>query len=193
MKNKLISVGGIIIIAMIVIITLISTYSLAELHYNKDNINDKEIDIGQTSHLKTEQSIAKDTQLIPSNFTETYKCKGNAKCISGFVTRIIDGDTIVVDDKSIRFSLVNTPEWGNKDYFQSGHFIETICPVGSRVLIDEDDGQTQRSFGRIIGKIFCNGIILNEEILESGHAVILTKFCPVSEFANEPWAQKFGC
>ena len=126
-------------------------------------------------------------------YSEAFQCKGNARCISGFVTRIIDGDTIVVDDKSIRFSLVNTPEWENNNYYEAGHFIENICPVGSMVIVDEDDGQQEGSFGRIIGKIFCNKMILNEEILEAGYAEILTKFCPVSEFSNELWAQKFGC
>ena len=126
-------------------------------------------------------------------YSETFQCKGKARCISGFVTRIIDGDTIVVDDKSIRFSLVNTPEWGANDYSEAGRFIENICPVGSKVLVDEDDGQQEGSFGRIIGKIFCNKMILNEEILEAGHAKILTKFCPISAFSNENWAQKFGC
>ena len=128
-----------------------------------------------------------------SQYSKSFQCKGNARCISGFVTRIIDGDTIVVDDKSIRFALVNTPELGANDYFQAGQFIENICPVGSKVLVDEDDRQRDGSFGRIIGKIFCNKMILNEEILESGHAEILEEFCSVSEFSNEPWAQKFGC
>ena len=88
---------------------------------------------------------------------------------------------------------MNTPEWGANDYSEAGRFIENICPVGSKVLVDEDDGQQEGSFGRIIGKIFCNKMILNEEILEAGHAKILTKFCPISEFSNENWAQKFGC
>lgn len=121
------------------------------------------------------------------------QCTGDARCISGFVTRVIDGDTIVVGDKSIRFALVNTPEWGDYDYTQAKYYIETICPVGSKVLVDEDDGQTQGSFGRIIAKIYCNELNLNEEILEVGHAEILPQFCAVSEFARESWATKHGC
>ena len=37
-------------------------------------------------------------------------CSGDAQCISGKVTEIVDGDTIKVDGKSIRFSLTSTPE-----------------------------------------------------------------------------------
>jgi hypothetical protein len=33
----------------------------------------------------------------------------------------------------------------------------------------------------------------SEEMLKSGFAVILTKFCAHSEFAIESWAKKYGC
>ncbi len=32
-------------------------------------------------------------------------CSGEAECITGKVTKIIDGDNIKVNDKSIRFAL----------------------------------------------------------------------------------------
>ena len=150
--------------------------------------------IKPASELKEPQIISENKEeKIPKIFPKEKQCTGNARCISGFVTRVIDGDTITVDGQSIRFALVNTPEWGDFDYSQARAYIETICPVGSKVLVDEDDGQTEGSFGRIIAKIYCNELNLNEEILEVGHAVILPQFCPVSEFASESWAQKHGC
>jgi len=188
----MISIGGIIIVATIVIVSLIPTFSVADFN-NQNNITKTEINSEKTDNPKQIQLDGSSLQDSSNDFMKTYQCKGKTKCFSGIVTRIIDGDTIVVDDKSIRFSLVNTPEWGDDDYFQARDYIYNLCPIGSQVLVDEDDGQTQRSFGRIIGKIFCNGVILNEEILKSGHAVILTNFCPVSEFADEQWAKKFGC
>ena len=117
----------------------------------------------------------------------------DARCISGFVTRVVDGDTINVDGQSIRFALVNTPEYGEYDYSRARSYIETICPIGSKVLVDEDDLQTRGSHGRIIGVIYCNERNLSEEILEVGHGEILASICPKSEFADEPWAKKFGC
>ena len=120
-------------------------------------------------------------------------CSGSAGCISGYVTDIVDGDTIKVDGQSIRFALANTPEYGEAGYDQATKFIGTICPRGSAVLVDEDDGQTQRSFGRIIAVVYCNNINLNQAVLEQGFAEISTKFCSVSEFSGESWAQKHGC
>ena len=120
-------------------------------------------------------------------------CSGNARCITGYVTEIIDGDTIKVDGQSIRFALVNTPEYGQSGYNQATDFIARICPVNSPVLVDEDDGQTQGSYGRIIAVVHCNGVNLNEQILGVGLAEILTSFCYQSEFASHSWAQKYGC
>jgi len=183
----------ILIIIAIVGIVIFTTTSEAEIPIPQETRNNLENNPETKTILDKSRENGKDTNFLSTYSTNEIQCGGNARCISGFVTRVIDGDTIVVGDKSIRFALVNTPEWGEYDYAQAGNYIETICPVGSKVLIDEDDGQTQGSFGRIIGKIYCNKLNLNEEILEAGHAEILTKFCDVSEFAEESWAQKYGC
>jgi len=120
-------------------------------------------------------------------------CSGSAACILGYVTNIIDGDTIHVDGNSIRFSLASTPELNEFGGFDAKHFVEKICPVGSQALVDEDDGQTKGSYGRMIAVIYCNGVNLNEAVLEEGHAWLSTSFCSTSEFSSEAWAKKFGC
>ena len=121
------------------------------------------------------------------------RCLGEAQCITGKVTKIIDGDTIKVDDKSIRFALTSTPEINDERGILAKEYIEKICSVGSTVLVDEDDMQTEGSYGRMIGLIKCNGVILNESVLESGYGKISTKYCKTSEFANSDWAKRFGC
>jgi micrococcal nuclease len=122
-------------------------------------------------------------------------CYGSADCFAGYVTKITDGDTIEVDGKSIRFALVNTPEYGQYGYEQARNYVDTICPVGSVVVVDEDDGQTQGSYGRIIARILCVGVptSLNEAVVVAGLAEISTSFCSRSEFAIEAWAQNYGC
>ena len=65
----------------------------------------------------------------------------------------------------------------------------------------QDDEQKKGSYGRMIGEVYCNYSPTNwnstknfsEEMLKSGFAVILTKFCAHSEFAIESWAKKYGC
>lgn len=191
-KIILVSFAVIVVIGMVSFIAMISVDDVQTIPEPINEPKQEETErilIPQEPQITTKTIIEDPPKYIPKE----KQCTGDARCISGFVGRIIDGDTIVVGDKSIRFALVNTPEWGDYDYTQAGAYIEAICPVGSKVLVDEDDGQTEGSHGRIIAKIYCNELILNEEILEVGHAVILTEFCEKSEFTEEPWAQKHGC
>ena len=123
----------------------------------------------------------------------SHDCSGTARCITGTVTKIIDGDTIHVDSQSIRFALASAPELSGYGGVDSRNFIQTICPVGSTVLVDEDDSQTEGSYDRIIGVVFCNGVNLNAELLDANLGYLADQFCDSSEFAEESWAQKHGC
>ena len=120
-------------------------------------------------------------------------CEGEAQCITGKVTKVIDGDTIKVDGQSIRFALSSTPELNTEKGVLAKEYVEKICPIGSTVLVDEDDMQTEGSYGRMIGLIRCNDKILNESILESGYGKISTRYCKTSEFSDSDWAKRYGC
>jgi len=122
-----------------------------------------------------------------------HDCSGNARCITGIVTSVIDGDTIKVDGQSIRFALASAPEPNEFGGDTAREFIEEICPVGSTATVDEDDGQTEGSYGRIVGVIYCNGVNLNEELVDSGLGNLNSEFCDKSEFSGDSWAQKHGC
>jgi len=125
--------------------------------------------------------------------TLSQNCSGTARCIAGLVTKIVDGDTIHVDGQSIRFALASAPELSGYGGVESRNFIQTICPLGSSVIVDEDDAQTEESYGRMIGVIYCNGMNLNAELLDADLGYLEERFCDSSEFANSPWAQKHGC
>ncbi len=121
------------------------------------------------------------------------KCSGIARCVEGSVTKIVDGDTIHVDGESVRFALSSAPELKGFGGVDSKNFIDTICPVGSEVIVDEDDSQTEGSYGRIIGVVYCNGLNLNQELLDADLGYLENQFCDSSEFAEESWAIKHGC
>jgi endonuclease YncB( thermonuclease family) len=129
----------------------------------------------------------------PEESTLSQQCSGTARCIAGTVTSVIDGDTIKVDGQSIRFALSSAPELNELDGDAARTFIENLCPVGSTALVDEDDLQTNGSYGRIIGVIYCNGVNLNEELVESKFGYVLSGFCKNSEFAEDAWARTNGC
>src|SRR5437867_4856803 len=118
------------------------------------------------------------------------QCKGTASCFTDSVTYIVDGDTLDVGSTRIRLALVNSPEVGQPGYAEAKQFTAQTCPVGSSALVDEDDGQTGGSYERMVAVVFCGSVNLNAELLRSGHAVLVTYYCAVSEFANESWT---GC
>lgn len=55
-------------------------------------------------------------------------CKGNAECISGQVTRVIDGDTVVVNDVHVRFALASAPELTEQGGIEAKKFYRIIMP-----------------------------------------------------------------
>jgi len=123
----------------------------------------------------------------------TPNCSGNAGCIPGYVTENIDGDTIQIYGKSIRLVLVDAPERGQPGYEKARDFIANNCPVGSFAIVDEDDLQTEGTYGRILGVVHCNGVNLNDAILDAGLADLYARFCSSTEFESSKWAQNHGC
>ncbi len=120
-------------------------------------------------------------------------CKGAAACFSGTVTEVIDGDTIKVDGKSIRLALVSSPELHESGGIGAREFTFGVCPVGSVAIVDEDDGQKEGSFGRMIGVVYCGDNLLNSELLDFRKATIDERFCSTSEFSGEDWVKRHGC
>ena len=111
----------------------------------------------------------------------------------GQITRIIDGDTLLIDQTTIRLSLVNSPERDEPGYSEAKDFASTVCPVGSNAEFIEDSWQLTDKYGRSLGLVYCNDMFLNELLLTNGHAKISTYFCDKSEFGSERWARAYGC
>lgn len=128
----------------------------------------------------------------PPQSSNPKACKGAARCFIGIIKNIVDGDTLDIGDFRIRLALTNTPEKGNLGYKEATAFTASLCKIGYEALVDEDDGQIEGSFGRMIAVVYCNGRNLNAELVINGHANVLSRFCSVSEFAKESWART-GC
>jgi endonuclease YncB( thermonuclease family) len=149
-----------------------------------------------TSNVDQKESISDiDDSHSLAPVTQIGQCKGSADCFRGTVSEIVDGDTIDVNNVRIRLSMVNTPERGKAGYNEATEITESICPVGGNALVDEDDGQKEGSYDRLIGVVYCNGssISVNQILLEERKAIIYEDFCGVSEFANDKWVTNFGC
>lgn len=109
--------------------------------------------------------------------------------LAGNVTHVADGDTLDINGITIRLSLVNTSERGQDGFKESKDFVTSLC-LGKKGELDVDDGQRRGDrFGREIGVVYCDGVNLNERLMNESMANILTDYCDVSEFANENWAK----
>ncbi len=168
---------------------------------NNNNNKDNESNVKEQEEKDDDDSIINESNDIGSNFTNTRywdgstDCLGFADCLSGLVTKVVDGDTIDVDNMRIRLALVNTPEIGEQGYAEAKDFAKSRCGIGTKALVDEDDVQQRGSYGRTIGLVYCgdNTVSLNQQLLESGHAKIVDNFCSESEFSNQHWAISYGC
>ncbi len=120
-------------------------------------------------------------------------CKGTAACFSGIVTQVTDGDTIKVDGKPIRLALISTPELHERGGIGAREFTLEFCPVGSVAIVDQDDGQRDGSFGRMIAAVYCGDNLLNSGLLDFRKGTIDERFCRTSEFSGEDWVKRHGC
>lgn len=116
-------------------------------------------------------------------------CKGVARCYNGTITGIVDGDTLYVNNDSIRLALVDAPDVYTEAGKESKDFVSSICPVGSTATVDEDDGQTSGSYGRIVAVVYCSNKNLNAELISKGYATVYVELCDISEFTFEDWVK----
>ena len=128
-----------------------------------------------------------DTTSTPENIEPVYMG------YDGQITRVIDGDTLLIDQTTIRLSLVNSPERDEQGYQEAKNFASTVCPVGASAEFVEDTWQPVDKYGRSVGLVYCNDMLLNELLLTNGHAEISTYYCDRSEFGSEGWARAYGC
>ena len=123
-------------------------------------------------------------------------CEPPEECWYGAVDEIIDGDTVIIKNKPVRLALVDAPEYDNNGWEEAKEFISSLCPLGSGAIVDPDDGQTEGSYGRDVGIVYCyNGDgkgykNVNLELVENNLAIVDKYYCNVSEFAGEEWT---GC
>ena len=166
----------------------------------KDRYQQGMIDLKQENErleqfIESLQSHNYQSDVAPTQ-SQTYPdvhCYGNAGCYKGHVSQITDGDTMEIDGASVRLVLIDTPERGDYGYDHATDYLESLCPVGSPVVIDVDDWQESDRYDRILGVVYCDVWNLNEEMLASGWADVYEIYCSESEFGGHSWVKQYGC
>lgn len=91
--------------------------------------------------------------------------------------------------------MVNTPKRGEFGYNEATELTESLYPVRAKALVDEDDGQKEGNYDRLIGLVYCNdsATSVNQILLEEWKAILYEDFCGVSEFGRDKWVTSLGC
>ncbi|MFZ1721370.1 MAG: thermonuclease family protein [Microgenomates group bacterium] len=95
---------------------------------------------------------------------------------TGFVTRVIDGDTILLESgERVRYIGMNTPEDGAVvECFGSAATQRNIELVENKtVTLVKDVSETDR-YGRLLRYVYVDDVMINELLLEEGYAQVAT-------------------
>jgi micrococcal nuclease len=122
--------------------------------------------------------------------------------IKGTVTKVIDGDTIIVkpsgkSEIKVRITLIDTPEYGDestlKGYSAAKSYTKSKC-YSKQAYLYYDTPQKD-IYGRTLALTYCDGSQssgvghnMNAELRAGGYAGILTQFCSTSKYGNTSWA-----
>lgn len=95
------------------------------------------------------------------------------------VTRIIDGDTIVLENgKIVRYIGIDTPELNVKKgkpecYALKAKKKNEELVFGKKVRLEKDVSETDK-YGRLLRYVYVDDVFVNEYLVKEGYATILT-------------------
>lgn len=115
--------------------------------YNK--LNSKTSPVGKPKNI-----------LLPEPKEGTYK-----------VTKVLDGDTVVLETgEKFRYLGIDAPEWNDRWGPESKKFNEELV-LGKKVKVELDRKKLD-VYGRILGYIWVDDILVNEVLVERGYAKV---------------------
>ena len=92
-----------------------------------------------------------------------------------FVTKVIDGDTLVLNTtEHVRLSGINTPEKG-ECYYQEAKDALTNLTFHKDVYVERDISNKDK-YGRILRYIFVDGMAVNEFLVREGYAKVFDRY-----------------
>jgi micrococcal nuclease len=145
------------------------------------------------------------------NESEFKSCEEGLECIDnicvdleyeknsdkGYVTKIIDGDTVVLESgEKIRLLGINTPEKGQNCYENASKYL-TNKILEKEVLLEKDLDEKDL-YGRLLRHIILDGENINIELVEKGLATVYIvgenkKYSSELFAAEEKARQNQGC
>lgn len=92
------------------------------------------------------------------------------------VTRIIDGDTVVVfingKQEKVRLIGIDTPEHG-RPYFEEARTKTKELVLGKTVKLEKDVSERDK-YGRLLRYLYAGNLFVNAELVKQGYAMVYT-------------------
>lgn len=112
------------------------------------------------------------------------------------VIKVIDGDTIILENgEKVRLIGINTPEIGEKCYWEAKNFLQKI--IENKTVYLEADGLNKDKYGRLLRHVYLNGSYVNLIMIKEGLAFYFPSKSKYSNilFKEEELARKnkIGC
>jgi micrococcal nuclease len=113
-------------------------------------------------------------KLLPALAALALTGSAAAACISPVLSRVLDGDTIVMKDNNyIRMVGIDAPERGQCGYDRATDFLNGL--LEGRVGLERDRrGADRDRYGRALRYVTANGLDVNYEMVRSGMAEAYT-------------------
>jgi micrococcal nuclease len=113
---------------------------------------------------------------------------------SGYVTNVVDGDTIdvhfnIYGIQRVRLVGINAPEIGEEGYEEAKEFLNETC-MWEEVKLDVDDKKQYDPHYRILAVVYVNETNLNEKLVKEGYAEVM--YIPPSEFDSREWKENYA-
>jgi len=106
--------------------------------------------------------------VINYNFIDNWFKNFFEESESGFVERVIDGDTIVIGNNSIRLLGINSPERGEPYYEQAKQFLEK--QILNKTIKLKFGNERYDKYDRLLAYVFLGEKNVNIELVEKGFA-----------------------
>ncbi|MEM2605418.1 MAG: thermonuclease family protein [Candidatus Pacearchaeota archaeon] len=101
---------------------------------------------------------------------QTTKQEEKTTLEKAIVTKIIDGDTIVIQGgKHVRLLGIDAPEKGKPYYFEAKNYLESKLYLKEVLL--ESDVENEDQYGRLLRWVWFNDSLINAELVENGLAI----------------------
>jgi|GEM_PF-2015145 len=107
---------------------------------------------------------------------------------TGIVSRVIDGDTIVVNNESVRMLGINTPERGERYYSEAKQYLETL--VLNKTVSLRSGEEEYDLYHRRLAYVFLNKENINLKQIQEGYA---SPYFPTEVKVNEFYSSWENC